>query len=144
VGELRRGDQPGEILALCQLVEEHGRAVEADLAHHYQVRLSDLGTRHLTWRRLDVLIEHLPATSSLRLSTVGPQASWDTSDYLLALIADLLAAGNWQRSGKGQKPRPLPRPGKNTDRRFGSGAVSIAEMRRILDDWHETEVTDGS
>jgi len=90
----------------------------------------------LSWRRLDILVEHLPATSSLRLRTVGPQASWNTSEYLLALIVDLLAGANWQRSGKGRKPRPIPRPGRSDTRKFGTGAVSIAEMQQILDEWH--------
>jgi hypothetical protein len=32
---------------------------------------------------------------------------------LLAIIADTLIAANWQRAnGKGQKPKPIPRPYK--------------------------------
>jgi hypothetical protein len=31
---------------------------------------------------------------------------------LLAIVADRLAAANWQRGGgKGRKPEPIPRPG---------------------------------
>lgn len=32
-------------------------------------------------------------------------SSWDNSDKLLALIADLLLLANWQRSGESKKPK---------------------------------------
>jgi hypothetical protein len=35
---------------------------------------------------------------------------WGYTEYLLADLADLLSAGNWQRGGGGTKPRPYPRP----------------------------------
>lgn len=46
-------------------------------------------------------------------SVHGPVADWNASDHLLAVVADLLAAANWQRGGDKKKPRPkpLPRPG---------------------------------
>jgi hypothetical protein len=42
-------------------------------------------------------------------------AGWDVDSYLLANVADLLAAGNWQRGNAGaktpsEKPRPMYRP----------------------------------
>lgn len=41
----------------------------------------------------------------------GEYAAWTADTYVLAVIADLLQAGNWQRGGgKGPRPKPLPRP----------------------------------
>lgn len=38
--------------------------------------------------------------------------SWSVTDYLLALVADNTAFRLWQAgSGKGKKPKPIPRPG---------------------------------
>lgn len=38
-------------------------------------------------------------------------ANWTVTDYLLAEIIDLLAAGNWQRGNAGAKsPSPKPQP----------------------------------
>lgn len=43
---------------------------------------------------------------------------WDTIEHLLAAVVDLLAAANWQRGGgKGQKPKPVPRPQAEGKRR---------------------------
>jgi hypothetical protein len=50
---------------------------------------------------------------------------------LLALIADRLAAANWQRSGKGPRPRPVMRPGERPAR-FGDAAMSIDELDQLL------------
>lgn len=55
---------------------------------------------------------------------------------LLALIADLLAGANWQRGGgKGQRPKPIPRPGvgPQTTRIGGQASYSEAEMRALID-----------
>lgn len=61
---------------------------------------------------------HLPRDSAVMLA-VAPQREvelWDASAYLLAHIADLLAAGNWQRGGgRGSRPRPLTRPSAEGD-----------------------------
>lgn len=54
---------------------------------------------------------------------------------LLALIADLLAGANWQRSGgKGQRPKPIPRPGvgPQTTRIGGGSSYSESEIRALI------------
>jgi hypothetical protein len=57
-------------------------------------------------------VRHLPRESSTHQKLAGDGAQWGVTEHLLALMADSLRAANWQRGGgKGQRPRPLPRPG---------------------------------
>lgn len=77
----------------------------------------------MTWRRLLVLLRHLP-TDSASVRAVDPErALWGLGEQLLAGVADSVRGGNWQRGGgKGSKPRPIPRPGvgpTETVRRHG-------------------------
>jgi hypothetical protein len=76
------------------------------------VRLSDLGTRALTWRRFGVLVRQLPRESALSLAVNGPAATWATTDHLLAVCADRLGQMLWIAAGtrKNPKPQPVPRP----------------------------------
>jgi hypothetical protein len=53
----------------------------------------------------------------------GQQSSWGVTDYLLANIIDILAGANWQRSGKGKRPKPFPRP---------KSAVEARRMKREM------------
>jgi hypothetical protein len=73
------------------------------------------------------LTKHLPADSATAEAIHG--AGWSTTEHLLALIADQLAAANWQRAGDKTKPRPqpLPRPGEQRGL-----AMSGAEIQRRL------------
>lgn len=60
---------------------------------------------------------------------------WTLTNQLLAGVFDQLALANWQRGGKGKRPKPLPRPGVQTGntRSFGnSKGRSPAEMRAEL------------
>jgi hypothetical protein len=84
---------------------------------------------------LGVLLRHLPADGALSQQVNGPVAAWSQTHELLAAILDTLRAGNWQRSGgKGTRPKPMRRPGRDNRYRLGT-AVGIAEMRQILDNW---------
>jgi hypothetical protein len=92
--------------------------LESDLLRFWNIDLPrDLGTKRLTWRRLRVLIQNLPQDSATQVEIHGHQAMWDVTDYLLANVVDLLAGANWQRSGKGQRPKPFPRPKSLADAR---------------------------
>jgi hypothetical protein len=85
----------------------------------------------LSWRRLNSLILHLPPESAC-VAVTNPDR-WDRDELLLAGIYDLLAAANWQRSGRknSPKPKPLPRPGVNLPtKRFGNKSIPIDEWRR--------------
>lgn len=81
-----------------------------DLLDHYRGTLSA--------RRLRVLVQHLPADSSLVRALHGEQAGWGLTDHLLATVVDQQAVANWlfvcANSGEGDQPdppTPLPRPG---------------------------------
>ena len=73
-------------------------AVQADLLQFYGVDLLDIGTPALSWRRADVLIRQLPREARLT-QEMHPAQRWSQTDYLLALVADLLNLANWQRLG---------------------------------------------
>lgn len=72
----------------------------------------DLGTDRLSYARLAQWLLHWPRDSALNRELHGAEfMDWGTSEYLLALIADVLNMHGWQRGGgKGGKPRPLKRP----------------------------------
>jgi hypothetical protein len=71
----------------------------------------DLGTPRLSWRRLGVLIRHLPRGSALHRELDPEGYDWDRPTDLLANILDVEVFALWQRSGgKGAKPKPIPRP----------------------------------
>ena len=99
-------------------VREHAGPLEADLLHHYpgtDLRRFGDGSGELTPRRFRVLVEHLPTGSAIHRVLFPESAPWDVAEYLLALIADQLAAANWQRANSGSKrpkapPKPMWRP----------------------------------
>ncbi|MFB6392637.1 hypothetical protein [Polymorphospora lycopeni] len=48
---------------------------------------------------------------------LGPDAHLRPGDHLLAHVANLIAAGNWQRGGgKGQRPKPIKLGGGKSQR----------------------------
>lgn len=60
--------------------------------------------------------------------------AWSTSDSLLALIFDQLAAISWQLGGgKGPRPKRLPRPwDRDTTRIGGNRTFTPAELDLLL------------
>lgn len=67
---------------LAWLLHNKPGQLEADLQRYYQIDLRDLWRGDLTWRRICVLIRHLPAESDLG-------ESWPITALLLS---DVLAA----------------------------------------------------
>lgn len=96
-------------MGLVWLLREHGDALEADFQRYYGIDLVDLYKGTLSPRKAQVLAMYLPPGAAV-WQEAGTDAAWDTTDYLLAEAVDALRTANWQRSGKGQKPEPLPRP----------------------------------
>ncbi|MEU4579979.1 hypothetical protein [Nonomuraea sp. NPDC023979] len=52
----------------------------------------------------------------------GEEADWSTAEYLLALIGDHIAAGNWlfaevhkEQGVSNPEPEPIPRPNSNRE-----------------------------
>jgi hypothetical protein len=94
--------------------------------------LCDLGDS-LSYRRLRVILDRSPHDSAFARSIGGDAAEWSATEYLLAVIGDLLATANWQRSGGGQRPKPIPRPGKQPEEtRFGT-AMPLDDLKAMLD-----------
>lgn len=61
------------------------------------------------------------------------ELEWDTTDYLIASVVDLLAVANYQRAGKkGKKPKPLPRPKVPKPGQKRRKAIPLDEMREHL------------
>lgn len=89
---------------LLRLVREHADAVEADLQRYYHVDLRDLWRpgRQVTWRRVAVLLRHVPHDAATR-ALLGGWATWSLTDHLLDDVRRTL------RSLAGDKdPRPHP------------------------------------
>lgn len=133
---LRRG--PGGIAGLLALLEEHKEAVEADLHWRYGIDLLDLWRPggKLSWRKLGVLIRHLPpesATATAQRNAADPEAlaraaehadpatgRWSHMEMLLASLVDAVRQLIWTtaavRGAKGKQPEPMARPGVQPSR----------------------------
>lgn len=103
------------------------------------MRLRWLGTDHLTWGDLLAIVRQSPHGSALHRAIHGEDSRWDLQSHLLAVVADLLAAANWQRGGDAQakKPTPIPRPGATQAPAEGETIargkpVSIEQMNALL------------
>lgn len=85
--------------------------IEADFEHYYQRDSLDLYRGLISPRKFSVLLMNLPA-GALLWQEIGSDTAWTTESHLLAQAVDALNGANWQRSGegKGQAPKPIPRP----------------------------------
>lgn len=106
----------------------------------YGVDILDVGTPHLSWRRLHSLIEQLPRESRYAAVSGGDQTRWGHLEHLVATVVDLLQIGNWMFASAHSKsrvnePKMIERPGVLDGERIGSGRLSKAEMREQLDRW---------
>ena len=96
-----------------------------------------LGSEHLTWRDLLIIVQQTPPGSPIHYAVDPEAAAWSSGEivpYVLAQIADLIAMSNWQRAGNKNAPRPprLPRPGdKANGKVYGREPVRVADF----DDW---------
>jgi hypothetical protein len=127
------------MIRLAAIIRDHGEALESDLLRFYGADIAHVGTDRLTWRRFAVLMAHLPRESSYVQAVAGERARWGDTEHLLALIADALHVGNYQRArahfkGNPKAPDPLPRPGKPTPgkRRFGNARMTVDQLRKTL------------
>jgi hypothetical protein len=126
--------------------------VEADLLRYFSIDLMDLWRGRLSFRRLALLIRHLPSESwtqtALRDAAEGELAEpadnelasftgqpWALANYQLASLKDEIAhlrfvvarsAGN----DKYPPPTPTPRPGLNRPVRRQS-AAAIAYLKKL-------------
>lgn len=71
------------------------------------------------------MVRHAPPGSALSRDLHGEYALWGPGEYLLALLADLMQASNWQRASSGRKsplpkPKPIPRPTDKATKRLSA------------------------
>lgn len=153
---MAEGDRAGpkSITGLSAFLEEYSEEVEADLARYYQADLRDLwrGGGKLTYRRLQVFIDHLPSESATmtalrdsytdaelaEISTevdstkLGP---WSHVDLLLAGISDRLDWVVWSvfaaQGGKSKPPTPMRRPGVGAAPTRKHDEASLSRLRRL-------------
>lgn len=100
----------------------------------------DLGTERLSWRRMRLLIAHLPRESLTAVAVHGPPPVWGETEHLLASIVDTLRAEGWglratlirlfTKSGDvGRQPKPMRRPGDpDTPPKRVVGVRALAKM----------------
>lgn len=139
--EATTGQDLAAVFAMRQALAEHPRQVEADLQRYYRLDVRDLwrpggGASGLTWRRLRVLVDGLPAESDVKtayrdamsdaeLAELAKEARghgpWSATDYRIAAIRDdihwLIFAVFAAAGGKPKQPDPTPRPGVPDKRR---------------------------
>ncbi|KGM18144.1 hypothetical protein MA47_09655 [Corynebacterium auriscanis] len=72
------------------------------------------GTDRLNWRDVAVVIRQADDKSAIARQSMGDAYGWGVGEYLLASAVDALHGANWQRSGKGERPKPIPRPSVTT------------------------------
>lgn len=125
----------GKIRSLAGVLRDHPEAVRYDLLT-LGLHVEDLGTQALSWLDLEAVIDQRPIGSAISRAIDGEDAFWGLSEQLLAAVADRLSWALWQNGGgKGQKPKPIPRPGtrpKKTNaasRRFDSMTIEEYERR---------------
>ncbi len=124
-------------------MREHGEALEVDLLRLGIDLPRDLGTERLTWRRLELLIRHLPRDSATVRRIHGPPPPWSVTDHLLASVIDVL---RWQGTAtrrtladvtgaKGQRedfPKPIRRPGDEQQQQPTRRVVRPGELARMM------------
>jgi hypothetical protein len=152
LGKAERPDD-GKILHLAAFLDSYAEAVEADLAR-IGIDLRDLYRGGLSYRRLGVLIAHLPPESATKtairedadeadIDSPPPDPSrhgpWSTTDLLLALIADginVLAWQNTQVHGKKrtEPPAPIRRPGVKTRTQGQISEAGVIYLNRLREE----------
>lgn len=97
------------------------------------LRLRDVGSSpRFTWADLLDYVIHGNQDTALALQRYGDAVLWRVTDHLLAAVLDALHGANWQRGGgKGQRPKPIKRPGVDDgSKSLGRGAVPIRDFER--------------
>jgi len=133
-----RGGHAGGIAELCQLIEEHGAALEHDLLTMTGYQLRDVGGA-LSWGALLHFVQFLPRTSALSRELVPPSDAerWTDGTVVAALVADLIDTVNamgvaLMAKGSGRSPswpRPYPRPwAKDEGTRYGSDPIPVEDF----------------
>lgn len=127
----------GKIRKALWITQSFPEEIEADLARYYRLEFGLLFRpgSSLSWRRLLVLIDHLPPEAALNTAirnsvpeetlaeSAGDsaQARWSTMEGLTATLIDEIRQLEWMYASahsdqKLQKPQPIRRPGVSSNR----------------------------
>lgn len=105
------------------------------MQEYYGLDLGDMYRGVLNPYRVWRLIEKLPPGSRTYQAVGGARATWSTTEYMLANVVDALNAANWQRAGKGPRPKPVKRPEGASGHSYGT-KKPVATQQQILDYLH--------
>lgn len=108
--------------------------------------LADVPGR-VSWRALKAAVAHAGRSSALYRVTAGPQAAWDTAEYMLAILVDLASAELWSKTKDAKagrnRPKPLRRPGdapEPEDVRYGDASETVEEIAVWLEKRRERQL----
>lgn len=144
-------DVSGKIAEAWWLTSRFSEAIEADLQRYYGLDFVDLFVpgSGLTWRKLLVLVHHLPPESAVNtaIRNATPEdvmaaqgakydpkrANWSSLESLIALLIDEVRNNTWvyaqsMSKSKIARPSPIPRPGVSGRRRR---TISLASAQRL-------------
>lgn len=102
--------------------------------------VADIGST-LSWYTVKAILEHLGLDSALARDLHEEYTLWNSTlktNFLLADIADLLQAIDYHlvsmTGAKVKKPKPYPRPSKDTDNKkhIGKGAMKVDELKKWI------------
>ena len=165
-----RGDSPGGLIGLYGLLCNHCEAVEADLLLR-GIDLRGLWTGALSWRRLKVIVDHLPPESATKTEireALGEDAlaelqeavngevrhgPWSRLETLVAHVADCvndlsymtLSIAIGDKSKSPEPPARYPRPGVRAITTVKPSAAALAFLTREREErrHHLSLVQDG-
>lgn len=124
----------GQLLWLREALSEHREGVAYELLRH-GYRLRHAGSDELRWGDVFVLCSNAPSGSPLAAS-FAPSNAWSVDQHLLANLVDQLNALLFGLSdGKGDKPKPVQRPGQtdeSTERKTYQGLPMSIEQADAL------------
>lgn len=121
-------------------MEEHHKALESDLMR-CGYELNDVG-HSLSWGALHSFVRTLGPSSAVARDIDPEVHQWSTTantnkiladiyDLLAQINANLVAVGSHKPS---KKPKPYPRPKSNSGDKYGKGAVTVQELRKLYAD----------
>ena len=91
------------------------------------------GTDRASWNDVIALIATAGPDSALVRNAQRKDWEWNLTNQLLAHIADQQAMSAW--TGKGQKPKPIPRPGVDDSTTETAGIQAEGLTKQEMDKW---------
>lgn len=141
----------GGILALVDVIDEHGPALEYDLLTRTRYQLSDIGGA-LPMTALLHFVQYLGIDSALwreMHEDEARQVAWLDGSMVAPVLADVydvMALNLWVNANRGarhrrRKPKPYPRPwsaSHGETKHFGKDPIPISEF----DSWWDSKSRD--